>query len=46
LESRAFWQGFNREDIAASVLCWSWSRFRNDVVVAAQQHLLQSKEAS
>ena len=46
LESRAFEQGFNREEIAASVARWSWSRFRNDVVVATQHHLLQSQETS
>ena len=46
LESRALEQGFNREEIAASVARWSWSRFRNNVVVATQQHLLQSQEAS
>ena len=46
LESRAFGQGFNREVIAASILRWSWSRFRNDAVAVAQQHLLQQKEAS
>ena len=44
LESFAFEQGFNREEIAASILRWSWSRFREEVVAAVQQHLLQWPE--
>ena len=40
LEAQAFTQGFDRQDIAASVRPWTWSRFRHDMVTSTQEHLL------